>query len=139
MREEAYLTELAEVQKERVKTIADMAQQSRFFFEDFVEYDENAAKKHLRPVVLEALRQVRDALSGLGEWDKDAIHAVINTCAEQQEMKFGKVAQPLRVAVTGSAVSPSIDLTLQLLGRDKVLSRLTRALEVIERRMMLTD
>ena len=56
-------------------------------------------------------------------------------CAGQQAMKFGKIAQPLRVAVTGSGVSPSIDVTLQLLGRDKTLSRLERALELIERRI----
>ena len=133
------LTELAEVQKERVKTITEMADQSRLFYEDLDEYDEAAAKKHLRPVVFEALRQVKESLAGLGAWDKEAIHGSINAVAEGQAMKFGKIAQPLRVAVTGGAVSPSIDLTLQLLGRDKVLSRLTRALEVIERRMMLTD
>ena len=133
------LTELAEVQKERVKTIAEMADQSRLFYEDFDEYDEAAAKKHLRPAVFEALRQVKESLAGLGSWDKEAIHGAINSVAEGQAMKFGKIAQPLRVAVTGSAVSPSIDVTLKLLGRDKVLSRLARALEVIERRMMLTD
>ena len=133
------LTELAEVQKERVKTIAEMAEQSRLFYEDFEEYDEAAAKKHLRPVVFEALRQVKESLAGLGSWDKEAIHGTINAVAEGRAMKFGKIAQPLRVAVTGSAVSPSIDVTLQLLGRDKVLSRLARALEVIERRMMPTD
>ena len=133
------LTELAEVQKERVKTIAEMAEQSRLFYEDFNEYDEAAAKKHLRPVVFEALRQVKESLAGLGSWDKEAIHGTINAVAEGRAMKFGKIAQPLRVAVTGSAVSPSIDVTLQLLGRDKVLSRLARALEVIERRMMPTD
>ena len=132
------LTELAEVQKERVKTIAEMAEQSRLFYEDFEEYDEAAAKKHLRPVVFEALRQVKESLAGLGAWDKEAIHGAINAVAEGQAMKFGKIAQPLRVAVTGGAVSPSIDVTLQLLGRDKVLSRLARALEVIERRMMPT-
>ena len=133
------LTELAEVQKERVKTIAEMADQSRLFYEDFEEYDEAAAKKHLRPVVFEALRQVKESLAGLGAWDKEAIHGAINSVAEGRAMKFGKIAQPLRVAVTGGAVSPSIDVTLQLLGRDKVLSRLARALEAIERRMMPTD
>ena len=129
------LIEVAEIQKERVKTIADMAEQSRLFYEDFAEYDETAAKKHLRPVVFEAMRQVRETLSGLEDWDKEAIHAAINTVAQQQAMKFGKIAQPLRVAVTGSAVSPSIDITLQLLGRDKTLSRLDFALAYIHRRM----
>ena len=132
------LKEVAGIQKERVKTIAEMAGQSRFFYEEFAEYDGTAAKKHLRPVVLEPLRAVREALAGLEDWNREALHAAIEGVAEQQAMKFGKIAQPLRVAVTGSGVSPSIDVTLQLLGRDKVLSRLARALEVIERRMMPT-
>ena len=129
------LKEVARIQKERVKTIAEMADQSRFFYEEFAEYDETAAKKHLRPVALEPLRQVREAFAGVADWDRDALHAAINAVAEQQAIKFGKIAQPLRVAVTGGAVSPSIDVTLELLGRDRTLSRLGRALELVERRV----
>ncbi|MDE0284314.1 MAG: glutamate--tRNA ligase, partial [Gammaproteobacteria bacterium] len=128
------LKEVAEIQKERVKTIAEMADQSRFFYEEFAEYDETAAKKHLRPVALEPLRQAREAFSALDTWGRETLHAAIEAVAEQQAIKFGKIAQPLRVAVTGGAVSPSIDVTLELLGRDRTLSRLARALELIERR-----
>ena len=129
------LKEVAGIQKERVKTIAEMADQSRFFYEEFAEYDETAAKKHLRPVALEPLRQVREAFAGLADWNRDALHAAIDAVAEQQAVKFGKIAQPLRVAATGGAVSPSIDATLELLGRDRTLSRLGRALELIKRRI----
>ena len=129
------LKELAGIQKERVKTITEMAEQSRFFYEEFAQYDENAAKKHLRPVAHEPLRQVREAFAGLADWDRDALHAAIDAVAEQQAIKFGKIAQPLRVAVTGSAISPSIDTTLALLGRDRTLSRLARALELIQHRI----
>ncbi len=128
------LKQVAGLQKERVKTIAEMAEQSRFFHEEFTEYDAVAAKKHLRPVVLEALRQVGDVFSELDTWDTAALHAAIESVAEQRAMKFGKIAQPLRVAVTGSSVSPSIDVTLELLGRERTLARLARALELIERR-----
>ena len=129
------LVELAKVQKERVKTIREMAEQSRLFYINFAAFDEAAAKKHLRPVVLEAMQHVKESLSRLEKWEKPAIHDVINSSAEKHAMKFGKIAQPLRVAVTGNTVSPSIDITLQLLGRDKVLSRLSRALEYIRRRL----
>lgn len=129
------LKEVAGIQKERVKTIAEMAEQSRFFYEEFAEYDETATKKHLRPVALEPLRQVRETLAGLDAWDRESIHAAIDAAAEQQAVKFGRIAQPLRVAVTGGAVSPSIDITLELLGRDRTLARLGRALELIERRI----
>ena len=129
------LKEVARIQKTRVKTIAEMAAQSRCFYEEFAEYDGNAAKKHLRPVALGPLRQAREALAGLADWNRDALHGAIDAVAEQRAIKFGKVAQPLRVAVTGSAVSPAIDVTLELLGRDRTLSRLGRALELVERRM----
>ena len=129
------LKEVAGIQKERAKTIAEMAEQSRFFYEEFAEYDETAAKKHLRPVALEPLRQVRETFSALDTWGGEALHAAIDAVAEQQAVKFGKIAQPLRVAVTGGAVSPSIDVTLDLLGRDRTLSRLDRALALIERRI----
>ncbi len=122
------LKEVAGIQKERVKTIAEMADQSRFFYEEFAEYDETAAKKHLRPAALEPLRQVRETLAGLDAWDRESIHAAMDAAAEQQAVKFGKIAQPLRVAVTGGAVSPSIDVTLELLGRDRALARLGRTI-----------
>ena len=122
------LKEVAGIQKERVKTVVEMADQSRFFYEEFAEYDETAAKKHLRPVALAPLRQVRETLAGLDAWDRESIHAAIDAAAEQQAIKFGKIAQPLRVAVTGSAVSPSIDVTLELLGRGRTLSRLGRTI-----------
>ncbi len=129
------LKDVARIQKERVKTLAEMVDQSRFFHEEFGEYDETAAKKHLRPVALEPLRQVREALAGLADWDRDTLHAAIDKVAEQQALKFGKIAQPLRVALTGCAVSPSIDVTLELLGRARTLPRLDRALEFIARRI----
>ena len=90
------LKEVAGIQKERVKTIAEMADQSRFFYEEFAEYDETAAKKHLRPVALAPLRQVMEAFTGLADWNRDALHAAIDAVAEQQAIKFGKIAQPLR-------------------------------------------
>ena len=128
------LKAVAGIQKERVKTIAEMVEQSRFFHEEFAEYDETAAKKHLRPVVFEALQRVKEVFTGLETWDKDTLHHAVDKVAQQQDMKFGKIAQPLRVAVTGSAVSPSIDVTLELLGRERTLSRLARALEFIQAR-----
>ncbi len=127
-------TELAAVQQERVKTLAEMAEQSRFFYEEFAEYDAAAAQKHLRPAASAPLRLLRETLAGLAEWEQEALHAALVSCAEQQEVKFGKIAQPLRVAVSGGAVSPAIDVTLRLLGRERALARLDRALAFIDQR-----
>ncbi|MGI9302656.1 MAG: glutamate--tRNA ligase [Gammaproteobacteria bacterium] len=128
------LADLAEVQKERVKTLAEMAEVSRFFFQEFDEYDEKAAKKNLKAAALEPLRSLRDRLQSLDTWDPEHIHEVVQGVATRLDLKIGRVAQPLRVAVTGTAVSPSIDKTLWLLGRNGTITRVKRAIDHIERK-----
>ena len=125
---------LAEVQRDRARTIADMAEKSRFAFEDYGEFDERAAKKHLRPVALEPLESVREKLRAIAEWEPPRLHAAVNECAEALSLNLGKVAQPLRVALTGTAASPAIELTLQMVGRDAALSRIDRAIAYVRDR-----
>jgi glutamyl-tRNA synthetase len=126
--------ELLDVQKERCKTLKEMAEQSRYFFHDFDNYEETAAKKQLRPEVLDALTRLHIRLEQISDWNKGSIHQAIDEVAGEAGLKLGKVAQPLRVAVTGGAVSPAIDDTLYLLGKDRTLVRLNRALEYIRSR-----
>ncbi len=128
------LAALANVQQARVKTLVEMAEQSVMFYQDFDDYDEKAAKKNLRPVALEPLQHVRDALAGLAQWTAGPIHDVVEASAEQLQLKLGKVAQPIRVAVSGTAVSPGIDITLELLGREVTLARLDRAIAFVKAR-----
>ncbi|MBF8270291.1 MAG: glutamyl- and glutaminyl-tRNA synthetase, partial [Gammaproteobacteria bacterium] len=120
------LRELALVQRERCQTLKEMAAQSRYFYTDLDSYDEAAAKKHLTPVILEAMVMLREQFAGSNEWTKAAIHSEITTTAEKFDLSMGKLAQPLRVAITGSTISPSIDDTARLLGREKTLARLDR-------------
>ena len=126
--------DLYEVQKQRCKTLAEMAEQSRCFYEDFESFDEAAAKKHLRPVMSEPLTALRGRLAALSIWDNADIQQTIEQLASEFELKLGKIAQPLRVAVTGSSVSPSIDDTLKLVGQERSLNRLDNALDYIQRR-----
>ncbi len=119
------------VQRERAKTLVEMAHNSRFFYKDFDAYDEKAAAKHLQPEALAPLADLRQALEGLGSWTAAAIHEVINATAERHQLKLGGVAQPLRVAISGGSVSPPIDVTLELVGREKTLQRLDRALDYV--------
>lgn len=128
------LVDIVEVQADRVKTLKEMAQISRYFFEDFAEFDANAAKKHLRPVAEAPLQLVKEKLSALTEWKAEPIHAAINATAEELELGMGKVGMPLRVAATGAGNSPSLDITLELLPKEKVLTRIDMALAVIEQR-----
>jgi len=115
-------------QRERAKTLKEMAQNSRFFFTDVLEMDPKARAKHLTAEALPLLRQVRERLAALAQWDASTINAVLNELAAQSQLGLGKIAQPLRVAVTGTAVSPPIDATLALLGRARALARIDAAL-----------
>lgn len=125
------LTELIQAQAERSKTLREMAEKSRYFYTD-VQYNEEAVKKNLTNDVLPLLQALREGLQNLAEWQKEAIHHVIQKTAEQLGVKMGKIAQPLRVAVTGDTISPSIDTTLVLLGREKTLTRIDEALNKIK-------
>ncbi len=126
------LEQLVEVQKERVKTLEEMAQSSGYFYQDFASYDEKAAKKNLKTPALEPLAKMREKLAGLTDWQASPIHGLIEETAGELELKMGKVAQPLRVAVVGGAVSPPIDITVELIGRERVLHRIDRALDYIK-------
>ncbi|MEL7450708.1 MAG: glutamate--tRNA ligase family protein, partial [Pseudomonadota bacterium] len=128
------LDTLIEAQAERVKTLAEMADVSRMFYEEFDEFDPQAAKKHLRPVVREPLAVLRERFAGLEPWTGEGAHAAVLAVAEEMELKLGKIAQPLRVAVTGAGVSPAIDITLALVGQARTLERMDRALAFIDAR-----
>jgi glutamyl-tRNA synthetase len=115
-------------QRERAKTMKEMAYNSRLFFTDQLELDAKAAAKHLGADALPLLGKVRERLAALSPWDAVGIHAALNDLATQLGAGLGKIAQPVRVAVTGTSVSPPIDATLALLGRERSLSRIDAAL-----------
>ena len=123
------LIELVKLQVERVKTLKEMAEKSRYFFEDFADYDVTAAQKNLKSDICPALEEVQLQLANLQEWQTQPIHEVILRVAEQHELKLGKLAPSIRVAVTGNTVSPSLDATLYLLGKERALQRLQRAVQ----------
>ena len=85
-------------------------------------------------MVLEPLEEVRGRLEALPDWEPEAIHDAVVATAEAGGLKLGKLAQPLRVAATGTAQSPSIEKTLLLVGRDRSLARIDAALEYIRAR-----
>ncbi|HUG99764.1 MAG TPA: glutamate--tRNA ligase [Gammaproteobacteria bacterium] len=122
------LEAVAEAYRERAKTMHEMAQASLFFFRDFEAYHEKAARQHLGPDAGPVLRRLRDGLAALEVWHAEAIHELLEAVAGDLELKLGKVAQPLRVAVSGGPVSPPIDVTVALLGKATTLARLDRAL-----------
>jgi glutamyl-tRNA synthetase len=125
--DEALCGGVVEALRERAKTMKEMASANLFFFREPV-MDEKAVAKHLTPEAKGLLGELRGAFVGAGEWSAPALHVLLQAFAEARTLNLGKVAQPLRVAVSGGTVSPPIDGTLALLGRDRVLARLDRAL-----------
>ena len=126
--------EVVKAQRERNKTLVEMAEASAFFYRDFHQYDEKAAKKNLTPDAIEGLSMLRENLGALRPWVRESIHDLIAATAEALDVKMGGIAQPLRVAVSGTSVSPPIDLTLEILGQEKTMLRIDQALAWIRKK-----
>jgi glutamyl-tRNA synthetase len=122
------LSKVAELQQERAKTLVEMADNSLFFYQDVDSYDEKAARKNLTEKSVMLLKDMLERLSNLPSWDAEPIHSNIKACAVSHELGMGKVAQPIRVAITGNTISPPLDLTLELLGSERTLSAISRAI-----------
>jgi glutamyl-tRNA synthetase len=125
------LEQIAVLYQERAKTLVEMADSCIFFYEKVSSYDEKAAKKNLNQASLPLLQDMQSRLSALTEWLAEPIHTEIKVCAEKHEVGMGKVAQPIRVAITGNTVSPSLDVTLELLGRERTLEAIELAIDWI--------
>jgi glutamyl-tRNA synthetase len=126
------IVEVVKIHQERAKTLVEMADSLVCFYKDFHSFDEKAAGKHLKADIAPALREVRTRFETLDPWTPQAVHAAIEHVAQQAGLNMGKIAQPLRVALTGTAVSPPIDVTTHLIGRERVLARIDQALRYIE-------
>ena len=125
------LVEIVLLLRERSKTLVEMVENSRFFYEPVEEYEAKSVKKHIKEGTAAILVSIREKLANLEEWYADNIHHAVQEVVNEQEVGFPKVAMPLRIAVTGSTMSPSIDTTLDLLGREKTLDRIDKLLVFI--------
>lgn len=132
------LIDIVLAQRERVKTLVEMAEKSKFFYEDVYHYDEKFTKE-LTPELLQAFIKLKDSFSRLQNWETESIHHTLAATAEEQQVKLGKIAQPLRIAVTGGTISPPIDITLKLLSQQRTLQRLEKAIYYIEKTLALTS
>jgi glutamyl-tRNA synthetase len=128
---------VAELLRERSSTFVEMVSDSRYFYQDLDESEPfvpKAAKKHLKAGSLDALQMLFDKLTELEDWTATSIHQEIQDIAEELSVGMGKVGMPLRVAVTGGSSSPSIDVTTEVLGREKTLARIKRAIEYVQKK-----
>ena len=130
----ADLQAVLKVFQERCATLVELAEEIRFLYDDFAEYNAKQAKKQFKPAALPILQSLQQQYSDLQNWQAEAIHQVVENTVKTFDVGFGKVGQPLRLAVTGNGKSPSIDMTLALLGKQKTLQRLEWAITYITKK-----
>ncbi|MEZ8604316.1 glutamate--tRNA ligase [Vibrio splendidus] len=129
------ITEVITLVGERCNTLIELAEQSRYFYEDFSEFEAGAAKKHLRGVAKGPLELALAKVEALEEFTTANIKdGVIAAVCEELEIGMGKIGMPLRVAVTGGGQSPSVDAVMELVGKERVIARIKMALEFIAER-----
>ncbi|MBT2118185.1 glutamate--tRNA ligase [Dyella sp. LX-66] len=114
--------------RDRVQTLKEMAERAKIWYGPIVEWDDKAVAKHLRNDSAIAVLEQARALFAASEWKPEAIHQAVEQIAAKLELGMGKIAQPLRVAMTGTQVSPSIDHTVFLAGREEALKRIDDAI-----------
>ncbi|MBX2847926.1 MAG: glutamate--tRNA ligase [Acidiferrobacterales bacterium] len=118
--------------QDRCRTLCDVVEQSRFFFEDVEEYQEAALKKWIKTTTPELLESFIGRLKTFDDWNADELQAAVQQTVDAHEIGFAKIAQPIRIAITGGTNSPSIDQTLALMGKQNSMRRLERALQAFK-------
>jgi len=116
----------------RSKTLKDMADDAGFYFTDTVSYDEKAAKKFLKLPSLEPLQLLVEKLEALDDFKEADLENAFMAVMEKTGLKLGKIAQPVRVALTGRTASPGIFEIIEIIGKDRVLSRIRDAIRFIQ-------
>jgi glutamyl-tRNA synthetase len=129
------LEDVVSLFKERSVTINDMAEQARFLFEPVTGYDEKADKKIFKAAALEPLRTLYQRLEEIPNWESADLHAVIEQVVNDLGVGFGKVGQPLRLALTGQSAGPANDAILRLLGQAESLRRIQQAIQHIQQKL----
>ena len=114
--------------RDRVQTLKDMAERAGVWYRPLTGYDEAAVAKHLKPEAIAALTDARDRFATLDTWTSEAVSAALHATAEALGLGLGKVAQPLRVAITGTQISPDIAHTVYLAGQGEAVARIDAAL-----------
>ena len=109
-----------------------MADGSLFYYAKSISYEEKAAKKHLKPASLSALQLLIDQLESLELFNENSLENAFKKVMETTGLKLGKIAQPVRVALTGKTVSPGIFEIIEVLGKKQVISRLQNAVQFIK-------
>lgn len=129
----AWLEKMIATLRERAKTLVDLVDLAHFYLSDDIPFDEKAAKRFLTLEAREPLAELIQKFEALADFSESSIEKVFTEVLQQRNLPLGKLAQPVRVALTGSTVSPGIYEVIAVLGKERTLARLHRALQTIER------
>jgi glutamyl-tRNA synthetase len=127
----SWLEKMIQTLHERSKTLVELVDAAAFYLTDEISIDEKAAKKFLTPEVSLPLSKLIEKLSALNEFNESNIEQAFSSALEEFRLSMGKLAQPVRVALTGSTVSPGIHEVIAVLGKERTIQRLRSALERI--------
>ena len=132
-RDRAWLEKMIATLRERAKTLVELVNLAHFYLSDDIPFNEKAVKKFLTLEAREPLAELIQKLEALADFSENAVEQVFTEVLQQRNLPLGKLAQPVRVALTGSTVSPGIYEVIAVLGKERTLARLHRALQTIER------
>ena len=125
----SWLEKMAATLRERAKSLAELVEMARFYLAEEISMDEKAARKHLTPETRPLLHEAAARLGGLADFSAAGIEGVFGEMTAERGVGLGKVAQPVRVALTGSTVSPGIYEVIDVLGRERTLARLAEGIQ----------
>ncbi|SFV76011.1 Glutamyl-tRNA synthetase [hydrothermal vent metagenome] len=125
------IIEVIDALRERCKTLVEMAESMKMFYQDFKSFDEKAASKQFKPAAEPIITALIVKYSELEDWSSEAIHDIVKQVCDEQDVGFGKVGQPFRLALSGTGNAGSIDTVAELVGKNRTIERLNMALDYI--------
>jgi glutamyl-tRNA synthetase len=126
------LADVVNAQKERCKTLKEMAENSVYFYQEYTDYEPKAAKKWFKENSAEALERSLEKLKNLPEWKLEPIEEAFKSVATDMDVGLGKVGMPLRLAITGLGVSPEMGITMELVGRERCIARIEKTIKYLK-------
>jgi len=127
--DKVWLARAIKTLKERSRTLVELSNSLRYYIMEYVEYEEKAARKFLNDRSLPYLKELRDGLAEMEDFSASAIEGIFMSIVERYGIRLGDIAQPTRVAITGTTVSPGIFEVLEVVGKEKTIKRLDRAIQ----------
>lgn len=133
------INEVVEVMRARVQTLQEMADKITYLYKDFDGYDARSVKKNIKPESANLLSLLHNELADIDDWSEAHISQAIGNVMAQENVKLGSLAQPLRIALSGSSATPPIEATVKLVGKHRTMERIEKAIKFITQSLPQSD